>query len=81
VRIVVVGATGNVGTSVLGALADEPAVDTVLGIARCGAARVGKDHSRARAVWIAVAACRVDVSTRPITPTLRLQRLTKEACR
>ncbi len=33
-RIVVVGATGNVGTSVLRSLADEPAVDSVLGIAR-----------------------------------------------
>jgi UDP-glucose 4-epimerase len=33
-RVVVVGASGNVGTSLLGALADEPAVDSVLGIAR-----------------------------------------------
>jgi nucleoside-diphosphate-sugar epimerase len=33
-RIVVVGASGNVGTSVLGALAEESAVDTILGIAR-----------------------------------------------
>jgi UDP-glucose 4-epimerase len=33
-RIVVVGATGNVGTALLRALADEPAVDTVLGVAR-----------------------------------------------
>ncbi|GAC1321804.1 MAG: SDR family oxidoreductase [Thermoleophilaceae bacterium] len=33
-RVVVIGATGNVGTSVLSALADEPAVDSVLGIAR-----------------------------------------------
>ena len=33
-RVVVVGATGNVGTSVLRALADEPAVDAVLGVAR-----------------------------------------------
>jgi UDP-glucose 4-epimerase len=34
VRVVVVGATGNVGTSVLGALAGDPAVDSVLGLAR-----------------------------------------------
>jgi nucleoside-diphosphate-sugar epimerase len=34
VRVVVVGATGNVGTSLLDALAGEPAVDSVLGIAR-----------------------------------------------
>jgi len=33
-RVVVVGATGNVGTSLLRALADEPAVNSVLGIAR-----------------------------------------------
>jgi UDP-glucose 4-epimerase len=33
-RVVVVGASGNVGTSVLRALASEPAVESVLGIAR-----------------------------------------------
>jgi UDP-glucose 4-epimerase len=33
-RVVVVGATGNVGTSLLRAFVDEPAVDSVLGIAR-----------------------------------------------
>jgi UDP-glucose 4-epimerase len=33
-RVVVVGATGNVGTSVLRSLADEPAVDSILGVAR-----------------------------------------------
>jgi nucleoside-diphosphate-sugar epimerase len=33
-RVVVVGATGNVGTSVLHALAGEPAVDSILGVAR-----------------------------------------------
>ncbi|MFL5977275.1 MAG: NAD-dependent epimerase/dehydratase family protein [Gaiellaceae bacterium] len=33
-RVVVVGATGNVGTSLLDALAPEPAVESVLGIAR-----------------------------------------------
>ena len=33
-RVVVVGATGNVGTALLRSLADEPAVDSVLGIAR-----------------------------------------------
>ncbi len=33
-RIVVVGATGNVGTSLVQALGDEPAVSTVLGLAR-----------------------------------------------
>jgi nucleoside-diphosphate-sugar epimerase len=33
-RIVVTGATGNLGTSVLPALADEPGVESVLGLAR-----------------------------------------------
>ena len=33
-RVVVVGATGNVGTSLLEALVGEPAVDSVLGLAR-----------------------------------------------
>ena len=33
-RVVVVGATGNVGTSVLAALAEEPRVESVLGLAR-----------------------------------------------
>jgi UDP-glucose 4-epimerase len=33
-RVVVVGASGNVGTSVLRSLADEPGVDSVLGVAR-----------------------------------------------
>ena len=33
-RVVVVGATGNVGTSLLEALADEPQVESVLGLAR-----------------------------------------------
>ena len=33
-RVVVVGATGNVGTSVLRSLAEDPAVDTILGVAR-----------------------------------------------
>ena len=33
-RVVVVGATGNVGTSVLRSLADEPQVDEIVGVAR-----------------------------------------------
>jgi UDP-glucose 4-epimerase len=33
-RVVVVGASGNVGTSLLRSLADEPAVDSILGVAR-----------------------------------------------
>ncbi|MFF5701194.1 NAD-dependent epimerase/dehydratase family protein [Streptomyces sp. NPDC012794] len=34
IRVVVTGATGNVGTSVVRALADDPAVESVLGLAR-----------------------------------------------
>lgn len=37
-RVVVVGATGNVGTSLLAALSDEPAVDEVIAVARRGPA-------------------------------------------
>ena len=33
-RVVVVGASGNVGTSVLRSLAGEPGVDSVLGLCR-----------------------------------------------
>ena len=33
-RVVVIGASGNVGTSVLRELADEPAVESVLGLCR-----------------------------------------------
>ena len=33
-RVVVVGASGNVGTSLLRSLAAEPAVESVLGVAR-----------------------------------------------
>ncbi|MFN2478656.1 MAG: NAD-dependent epimerase/dehydratase family protein, partial [Pseudonocardiaceae bacterium] len=33
-RVVVVGATGNVGTSVVAALAEDPRVGSILGVAR-----------------------------------------------
>ena len=33
-RVVIVGASGNVGTSLLGSLAQEPGVDSILGLAR-----------------------------------------------
>ena len=33
-RVAITGATGNVGTSVLAALADEPRVDSILGLVR-----------------------------------------------
>jgi UDP-glucose 4-epimerase len=33
-RVIVTGATGNVGTSLLGALADDPSVEGIVGIAR-----------------------------------------------
>lgn len=48
-RIVVTGATGNVGTRVVAALAGDPAVDSVLGLARRdpGAVPAGVEFARA----------------------------------
>ncbi|MFJ4776019.1 NAD-dependent epimerase/dehydratase family protein [Streptomyces sp. NPDC088762] len=48
-RVVVVGATGNVGTSVVQACADSPAVDSVLGLARRA-----PHWSPAKTTWAAV---------------------------
>ncbi|MGW2409058.1 NAD-dependent epimerase/dehydratase family protein [Streptomyces sp. NPDC001739] len=48
-RVVVVGATGNVGTSVVRALGAEPAVDSVLGLARRR-----PQWSPAKTTWAAV---------------------------
>jgi UDP-glucose 4-epimerase len=59
VRIVVVGASGNVGTSVLAALADEPRVDSVLGVARRRPDRPGVEWAEA------------DVGTDELTPLFR----------
>jgi UDP-glucose 4-epimerase len=58
VRIVVTGASGNVGTSVLRSLADEPAVDSVLGLCR----RV-PDARFPKVEWRAA-----DVATTPLRP-------------
>jgi UDP-glucose 4-epimerase len=58
VRVVVTGASGNVGTSLLRSLADEPAVESVLGICRrVPAARFPKVEWRA-----------ADVATTPLRP-------------
>jgi UDP-glucose 4-epimerase len=58
VRVVVTGASGNVGTSLLRSLADEPAVESVLGICRrVPAARFPKVEWRA-----------ADVATDPLRP-------------
>jgi UDP-glucose 4-epimerase len=57
-RVVVVGASGNVGTSVLRALGDEPAVDSVLGLAR----RLG-DVEFPKTEWVAA-----DVSSSALVP-------------
>jgi UDP-glucose 4-epimerase len=56
-RIVVTGATGNVGTSVLGALGRDPAVERILGLAR----RVPR-ASFAKTVWRAVDICVEDLA-------------------
>jgi UDP-glucose 4-epimerase len=60
-RVVVVGATGNVGTSVLNALSEEPGVDSVLGIAR---RLPGVDY--AKADWATA-----DVSSSDLLPYFR----------
>lgn len=61
VRVVVVGATGNTGTSLLGALAEEPAVESVLGVAR----RL-PEASFAKTEWAAA-----DVSKDDLAPLFR----------
>src|SRR5215210_261761 len=48
-RVVVVGATGNVGTSVIDALCDEPEVDEIVGLARREPARKPSKVSWAQA--------------------------------
>lgn len=59
-RIVVVGASGNVGTSTLAALANDPAVDSVVGVARrLPALRFPKTE------WVAA-----DISRDPLEPLL-----------
>ncbi len=57
-RVVVVGASGNVGTSVIQSLADEPAVGSVLGLAR----RLPR-WSAAKAEWATA-----DVATDDLVP-------------
>jgi UDP-glucose 4-epimerase len=60
-RVVVIGATGNVGTSVLDALADEPAVESVLGLARRTPART----------WPKATFAAVDITRDELTPHFR----------
>ena len=61
VRVVVVGASGNVGTSVLDALGDEPVVDSVLGLARRR-----PDVRYSKTDWVAA-----DVSRSDLVPHFR----------
>ncbi|MBD0349295.1 MAG: NAD-dependent epimerase/dehydratase family protein [Thermoleophilia bacterium] len=60
-RVVVVGATGNVGTSLLEALAREPQVESVLGVAR----RL-PDAAFAKTDW-----ARADIATDDLVPLFR----------
>lgn len=53
VRVVVTGATGNIGTALLRWLADEPAVDSVVGIAR-RVPQSGGDEAYDRTTWQSV---------------------------
>src|SRR3954469_9882422 len=55
-RIVITGATGNVGTSVLRSLAADPRVEEIVGIAR---RRPDLDHPRTR--WVAADVAEVDL--------------------
>lgn len=56
-RVVVVGATGNVGTSVVQALGNDPAVGSVLGLARRT-----PDWSAPRTTWAAADICETDLT-------------------
>ena len=60
-RVVVVGASGNVGTSVLGALAPDEAVDSILGIAR----------RRPQLTWAKTEWAQADISRDDLVPHLR----------
>ena len=60
-RVVVTGATGNVGTSVLRALADDPAVESIVGIARRR-----PDLQWAKTTWVAA-----DVTSSDLVPLFR----------
>jgi UDP-glucose 4-epimerase len=60
-RVVVVGASGNMGTSVLGALGREPAVDSVIGVAR---RRPGAEFDKTE--WV-----QADMAKDDLTPLLR----------
>src|SRR3712207_7883533 len=60
-RMVVTGATGNVGTRVLRALADDPQVEEIVGLAR----RLPQwEHPRTR--WV-----QADVTASPLEPVFR----------
>lgn len=61
-RVVVVGASGNLGTAVLRRLAAEPAVDSVLGVAR--RPPVGAGHPYDSASWHAVDIAAPDATDR-----------------
>src|SRR4051812_43784955 len=60
-RVVVIGATGNVGTSLLEALAEESAVDSILGVARRR-----PELDVAKTEWAAA-----DITTDDLVPLLR----------
>lgn len=57
-RVVVIGASGNVGTSLLRSLADEPAVESVLGLAR----RIPR-HRFAKTEWATADVATSDLAT------------------
>jgi UDP-glucose 4-epimerase len=60
-RVVIVGASGNVGTSLLAALAHEPAVESILALARRR-----PRHNFAKTDWVAA-----DIETADLEPLFR----------
>ncbi len=60
-RVAVIGATGNVGTSVLRSLAEEPMVEEIVGIARRRPA-----HAAPKTTWVGA-----DISRTDVTPYIR----------
>ena len=60
-RVAVIGATGNVGTSVLQALADDPQVDSIVGLAR----------RRPTLPWAKTTWVEADVASSDLVPHLR----------
>ena len=60
-RVVVVGATGNVGTSVLDALGTDPIVESIVGVARRVPEQTSPDRPWSKGEWVAADVSRDDL--------------------